>query len=146
MKKKTNKYSARPTRSKKGWFVIAILIAVGVYLYNKEYGEPDPFSPVSYITAAEILQNPYVIVDARPSTDFIPGHHAKAINISKDEFTGGYFKLLGQIINGYTVVVYGDPERSDQTATLARMLQNKRVPNVKVFAGSYSDLTSAGVR
>jgi len=145
MRKKVSRHDTRP-RSKKGWIVIALIVIAAIYLYNREYGDPDPFSPVTYITAEEILKDPYIIVDARPSTDFIQGHHDKAISISKDEFTAGYFKLLGQIINGYNIIVYGNPERSDETETIARMLQNKRAPNVKVFSGSYTDLNSAGIK
>jgi len=146
--KQTSGYTRPPKKSKKGWIIILVVVVLAYIFWPAANSTPDPRLPVTYITVAEIRANPFIIIDVRSKDEYDAGHYTRAINVTKEDLvkkvffipSKGLMSTLGEFIEGYNVIVYGDPDDLFETESVARTLQLEKVKNVKVYKGSYEDL------
>lgn len=100
---------------------------------------PDMFAKLDYIELKDVSPKS-VFIDSRPKAEFQKGSVPRAVNIPEDDFSAGYFRMMGDLIPGYQIVIFGDPMRIDVTEMTARKLLRKKVEGLRVYKGSPADL------
>lgn len=101
---------------------------------------PDMEAEVAYVERPGTFERA-IFVDTRPKNVFNENAIPGSVNIPEGDFASGYLRFLGSQIEGFSVIVYGDPDRPDVTELTARRLIAKEVPNIQVYLGSYKDLS-----
>lgn len=124
------------------WFLVAgMCFTVYYFAYLPLTSEPlpDMSAPIEYTDYPAVYEKT-VFVDTRPPSEFEKSSIPGSVNIPDGEFASGYLRFLGSQIEGFEVIVYGDPDRPDITELTARRLITKKVANLKVYLGPYKDM------
>lgn len=126
------------------WFLLlGVALVLYFYVYQPLTSDtlPDMEAVLTYVERPTSSEKS-VLVDTRPAAKFREDSIPGSVNIPEGDFAAGYLRFLGSQIEGFTVIVYGDVDRPDVTELIARRLIAKKVPNMQVYLGKYSDLSN----
>lgn len=117
--------------------------------FRESFLDAARYPGIVFITRAEVedlyTRGQAILIDSRTSAEYSAGHIPGAVSVPLDASAQGLAELAAKYPPTQCLVVYCQGGDCQTSAALARLIHDQGFRDIRVYAGGWTDWTSAGL-